>query len=76
MSSEVTFAKGAGGESAAVGQYVTDGSGAGTRLSGGRVYNQVRHFFLLFAQWHHACMQLFGTSAQHTVCLLNAPPNI
>ncbi|KAL0050009.1 hypothetical protein WJX82_002680 [Trebouxia sp. C0006] len=41
LSSEVTFAKGAGGESAAVGQYVTDGSGAGTRLSGGRVYNQV-----------------------------------
>ncbi|KAA6429173.1 MAG: transcription factor IIB (ISS), partial [Trebouxia sp. A1-2] len=41
LSSEVTFAKGAGGESAAVGQYVTDGSRAGTRLSGGRVYNQV-----------------------------------
>lgn len=39
FSSEITFAKGAGGENAAVGQYVSDG--AGTRISGGRVYNQV-----------------------------------
>ncbi len=76
LSSEVTFAKGAGGESAAVGQYVTDGSGAGTRLSGGRVYNQVSHLIFAFKQWYHACMQQFGISAQHTVALLNGPANI
>ena len=51
FSSEVTFAKGAGGESAAVGQYVSDG--AGTRISGGRVYNQVIHVFAQIS-----CMQV------------------
>lgn len=76
LSSEVTFAKGAGGDSAAVGQYVTDGSGAGTRLSGGRVYNQVRHLLFAFKQCHPACMQPFGIPAQHTVGLLNGPANI
>ena len=40
FSSDVTFTKGADGESAAVGQYVSGGGTGPSRIAAGRIYNQ------------------------------------